>query len=52
MRVVTDINERVDSLAASAEEIAASADIILTTANDVKGKLANLVDENKSISHF
>lgn len=52
MRVVTDINERVDSLAASAEEIAASADIILTTANDVKGKLTNLADENKSISHL
>lgn len=49
MMVVTNINERVDSLAASAEEIAASADIILSTAKDVKGKLANLVNENKAI---
>lgn len=52
MRVLTDINGRVDSLAASAEQIAASADIILATANDVKGKLVKLVDSNRELEQF
>ena len=47
MTVVTDINERVDSLAASTEEIAASADMILDTSKDVQERLNRLVEDSK-----
>ena len=46
MDITADINIRVDNLAASTEQIAASADIILSTSDDVKDKLAGLVEEN------
>lgn len=46
MDITADINVRVDNLAASTEQIAASADIILSTSDDVKDKLEGLVKEN------
>ncbi len=47
MDITTDINLRVDSLAASTEQIAASAEVILTTSDDVKDRLGALVEDNK-----
>ncbi|MCX4328644.1 MAG: methyl-accepting chemotaxis protein [Lachnospiraceae bacterium] len=52
MDITTDINIRVDSLAASTEQIAASADIILSASDDVKDKLAGLVKENNIPEQF
>ena len=49
MDITTDINVRVDNLAASTEQIAASAEVILTTSDDVKDKLGVLVEENKRL---
>lgn len=49
MDITTDINIRVDSLAASTEQIAASAEVILTTSDDVKDKLGTLVEDNKRL---
>ena len=49
MDITTDINLRVDSLAASTEQIAASAEVILTTSDDVKDRLGTLVEENKML---
>ncbi|MDE6615643.1 MAG: transcriptional regulator, partial [Lachnospiraceae bacterium] len=49
MDVATDINLRVDSLAASTEQIAASAEVILTTSDDVKDRLGALVEDNKRL---
>ena len=47
MDITTYINLRVDSLAASTEQIAASAEVILTTSDDVKDRLGALVEDNK-----
>ncbi len=52
MDITTDINIRVDSLAASTEQIAASADIILSASDDVKDKLTGLVKENNIPEQF
>ena len=41
---VSEINGRTQNLAASAEEIAASADVIVSSLNEVKRKLAELVE--------
>ncbi|MFG6394654.1 MAG: 4Fe-4S binding protein [Lachnospiraceae bacterium] len=49
MDITSDINVRVDSLAASTEQIAASAEVILSTSDDVKDKLARLVEENRKL---
>ena len=49
MDITTDINLRVDSLAASTEQIAASAEVILTTSDDVKDRLGSLVEDNKRL---
>ena len=49
MDITTDINLRVDSLAASTEQIAASAEVILTTSDDVKDRLGTLVEDNKRL---
>lgn len=49
MDITSDINVRVDSLAASTEQIAASAEVILSTSDNVKDKLARLVEENKRL---
>ena len=49
MDITTDINIRVDSLAASTEQIAASAEVILTTSDDVKDRLGTLVEDNKRL---
>jgi len=49
MDITTDINLRVDNLAASTEQIAASAEVILATSDDVKGRLGTLVEENKKL---
>ncbi len=49
MDITTDINLRVDSLAASTEQIAASAEVILTTSDDVKDRLGALVEDNKRL---
>lgn len=49
MDITTDINIRVDSLAASTEQIAASAEVILTTSDDVKDRLGALVEDNKRL---
>ena len=49
MDITTDINLRVDNLAASTEQIAASAEVILTTSDDVKDRLGTLVEDNKRL---
>jgi ferredoxin len=47
MNTVSGVNERIESLAAATQEIAASADMILDTADDVKDKLGELVETNQ-----
>ncbi len=44
MTTVSEINGRIEGLAAATEEIAASADLILGTADSVKHRLGELVD--------
>ncbi len=46
MEVIEGVNTRTQNLAASSEEIAASSDIILQTANRVKDELDKLVESN------
>ena len=48
MSTVFEINGKIENLASSTEEISASADLILHTADNVKQKLAKLAEANES----
>lgn len=48
MSTVFEINGKIENLASSTEEISASADLILHTADNVKQKLAELAEANES----
>lgn len=48
MATVFEINGKIENLASSTEEISASADLILHTADHVKQKLAELAETNES----
>lgn len=50
METIGGINTRIENLAAATEEIAASADLILSTARIVKEQLTELVDSNQMVS--
>jgi methyl-accepting chemotaxis protein len=42
MQIIEGVNDRTDSLAAATQEISASMDVILSTANEIKEKLKAL----------
>jgi ferredoxin len=46
LETISNVNGRVETLAAAAEEISASAEVVLTTADDVKRQLEDLANTN------